>query len=147
MAARVADDAHRRAVAARYAVVVAAVHMAVDPQIGAWQQIVVGVAKTRGAGLVAEARIAAAQARPVVGDDDGRVPAVVGARKLGGEPGAASQRLFANAAGVERQAVTRGTHDLHEVGGRAPDPIAVARTEQIEVAPANRRDEANSPAV
>ena len=56
-AARVADHAHRRLASTRQRVLVAAVQVAVQPQVGAGNEVVVGVAEAGRAGLPAVAWI------------------------------------------------------------------------------------------
>ena len=57
-----------------HAVVVAAVQVAVQPEVGARNQVVVGVAEARRAAALAVARVGAAQARREVSDGDGPLP-------------------------------------------------------------------------
>src|SRR5688500_7512949 len=81
----------------RHLIVVPAVQMAMQPEVGQRQQRVVGIAEARGAGLRAITRIGTAKTRSEVRHRHRRVPcAVRGPCELGGEPGAAGERFFAH---------------------------------------------------
>ena len=113
----------------RHAVVVPAVQVAVNPQIGVRQQIVIGVAKTGRARLFAVARIGAAKAWSKVGNRYGVVPVAPGQGQFSGQPGPARQLLGAHADGVERHAVARRAHDVHEVAGCTHRALALCCAE------------------
>ena len=74
-AAGIAHHAGRLAARTRHQVVVATVQVPVQPQVGARNQIIVGIAEARRARLRAVARVGAAQAGRKVGDDQRLVPA------------------------------------------------------------------------
>ncbi len=74
MAACIADHA-RLAMRMGHAVVMAAVQVPMQPEVGQGQQLVIGVAKARRAGLLAIARVATQQAGPVMGDGHRGMPA------------------------------------------------------------------------
>ena len=117
--------------------------MAVQPDVGERQQVVVGVAEARRAAARAVARVGALHARREVGDDDGAVPAAARPLQLGLEPGPARERLGAHRLGVERPAAPRRLHERHEVAAGAHRLGAADGAEQVEVAPARRADDAD----
>ena len=104
MPARVAHHAGAAGVV-WHAVVVLAMQVTVDPQVGVFQQVVIGIAKARGAGLPTVAGVGAAQARCKVGNDDGLVPLAAGTSQLLLKPRATLQRFVSHGGGVERRAV------------------------------------------
>src|SRR6185295_988644 len=106
-------------------------------------QVVVGIAEARGAVALAVARVGAANARREMGDDDGAFPVARRARELGLEPGAAGEALLADRLGVEPPRAAGRLHQLGEVaaGAHRLGPAAVA--EQVEVAPADRAEDAD----
>ena len=93
--------------------------VAVQPEVGARQQVVVGVAEARRAAARAVARVGALHARREMGDDDGPVPAVARPLQLGFEPGAAGERLGAHRVDVERPPAPGRLHQVHEIGAGA----------------------------
>jgi hypothetical protein len=78
---RLADHAAGAPTGALDQVVVPAVQVAVQPEVGQRQQVVVGIAEAGRAGLLAEARVGAAQAGREVRHHHGGVP-VAAARQL-----------------------------------------------------------------
>ena len=120
--------------------------VAVDPEVGAPDQVVVGVAEARRSAPLAIARVGTAQAGRKVGDDDGALPAGGRAHQLGFEPGPARERLGSDRVDVERLSSPRRLHQTHEIRTGAHRLGATGGAEQIEVAPARAAEDPDAPA-
>ena len=133
----VAHHAHGPAPGALHAVVVAAMQVAVEPEIGPLDEVVVGIAEAGGAGLPAVTRIGAAQARTEVSDHHRLIPTALWRRReCRLQPGPAGQGLLAHGRGVKGLTVSGGAHQAQEVGGCALGAGPPRRAVEIEIAPA-----------
>ncbi len=122
--------------------------MAVDPQVGARDQVVVRVAEAGRRRLRAVARVGAAQAGREMRDRHGLVPTP--RRRLlqrALQPRTTAQSQRAHGFGVERLAMTRRAHHALEVRAGAQGLGAAGLAEQVEIAPAHGAAEADAPAL
>jgi hypothetical protein len=96
-------------------VVVPAVQVAVQPQVGARDQVVVGVAEAGRAGLAAIARVGAAQAGREVRDHHGAIPAARRGCVSSASSQARSARPSSRTPSASKGWPPRGGHQAHEV--------------------------------